>query len=246
MLGVFCSFPDSALSNSRVCLTPWKSTSSHLQKDGSTAFFSAYREWDAQVPFLLTNGQVHPIPELDTIYNGVISSSGDQILYAVRGSDYTELYWTQRVKSGWASPTNLTEKTGISGGYFSWFNEDIVYFYVPENRGDLVIGSIEKGELSILERIDEVNSEHIEFSPFVGPNHSYLLFTRYVEGDESQQGIMYSQNIGTPKSPKWDHPQLIEEISYGWGAFVFNDHLYYTDGSNILKFPIEQLSIFQK
>ncbi len=109
-----------------------------------------------------------------------------------------------------------------------------------------MVGRLWENELSLQSSIDALNTQHTEFSPFVDPDLDFLLFTRYKEGDPSQQGVMYSQNIGSPTSPVRDDPAKIDEITYGWGALVLKDTLYYTDGSQIQVIPTGELAVFSQ
>ncbi len=214
--------------------------------DGKTVFITAYEDWEKQVPFVITGNTLQPFTVLDTIYNGAISPSGKRILFAIRDQEYTQIYLTKKKNDVWSAPVNLTTESGITGGYFNWLNEETVYFYVPKNQGDLVVGRLLEDELSIQASIDNLNTQHTEFSPFVDPGLGFLLFTRYKEGDPSQQGVMYSQNIGSLTSPVWDEPVKIDKITYGWGAFVLQDTLYYTDGSRIQMIPTGELAAFSQ
>ena len=213
----------------------------NFTSDGKTGFFTATRDWEHQIPFLVTFGEdtvVQQISELGMIYNGAISPSGNRIIYAVRNADYTTLLMTKKTSNGWSKPIDLSEKSKIMGGYFQWFAEDELYFYVPDNAGDLVKGRLVNSVLEITDRFRDINTTHTEFSPFVGPDGSYLIFTKYVDGDSSQQGLMISHNQGTKENPEWYSPSKIEGIPYGWGAFVKDDLLYFSDGSSIYFTPI--------
>ncbi len=204
--------------------------------DGSLGFFTASTEWENQIPYFISIDKdtlVHRIMELDTIYNGAISPSGKKIIYCVRGGEYTTIFLTRREKTTWNSPINLTKTSGITGGYFHWYSENDLYFYTPDINGDLVYAQLIDDQLILRKELESLNTSHTEFSPFVGPQKSYILFTRYQEGDETQQGIMISRNMGTEEQPQWGTPKRIQAIPYGWGAFILNQKLYFTDGIHI-------------
>lgn len=215
-----------------------------VTNDGLTGFFTASRDWNQQIPFLASFGEdttVQKITELGYIYNGAISPSGNRLIYAVKGGAYTTLYLTQKTSNAWAKPVNLSASSNLTGGYFHWLSEKELLFYIPERNGDIVRGTIQNEELTITNRFESINTKDTEFSPYLSPDSRYLIFTRYVEGDASQQGLMLSYNDGTAKKPRWRKPQKIEGLPYGWGAFVKDQLLYFSDGVSIYEVDIAML-----
>ncbi|MEM9325867.1 MAG: hypothetical protein AAGA85_09430 [Bacteroidota bacterium] len=214
--------------------------------DGKSAFLAGSDEWEKQLPYLLSMEDsitMMRIFELDTLYNGAISPSGNRIIFARRGGQYTELFLTQRLGDRWSQPTNLSTQSGISGGYFSWFDEQEVYFYIPDGKGDLVKGILQNNELNQIEPLQALNTDAVEFSPYVDKDKRFILFTRYAGGDPSQQGIMISKNQGTAAQPQWGPPSKIKGLTYGWGACISGDRLYYSDGKQILSVRTVELGI---
>ncbi|MBT8236701.1 MAG: hypothetical protein KJO04_10955, partial [Bacteroidia bacterium] len=88
------------------------------------------------------------------------------------------------------------------------------------------------------------NTPNTEFSPYLDPDKRFVLFTRYVIGDESQQGIFISRNTGTVSDIQWETPVKLN-IPYGWGAFVVGnlEALLYSDGQDIYQIPWNELDI---
>ncbi len=212
---------------------------------GDTLFLTLYQDWDVQFPYLFTNGELQSIPPIDSLYNGAISPSGYQIIYTRNGDEKTTFMSTRKGET-WGTPIELRIKNQNQIGYFHWFDESIIYFYIEENGGDLAVGTLVENSLKVDSTIAGLNTIHTEFSPYVDHDLEYLLFTRYKEGDPQQQGIMYSENIGVQEKVVWAKPRIIEEITYGWSAFVHNEKLHYTDGHRILSIPISQLSVFNQ
>ena len=211
-----------------------------LTEDGSAGFFTATDDWEHQIPFLVTfspDTVVQQIQSLGTIYNGAISPSGNQIIYAIREGEYTTLHLVQKTSTGWTSSVELSASSNLMGGYFHWYNEEQLFFYTPENAGDLVEGLLDDGTLRITNHFEEINSAHTEFSPYVAPNYEYLIFTKYVKGDSTQQGLMISYNNGSASSQEWSVAKKIQNLRYGWGAFIKDDLLYFSDGISIYYTP---------
>ncbi|MEO1254822.1 MAG: hypothetical protein AAFY41_08060 [Bacteroidota bacterium] len=213
--------------------TDFEINSFSLTLDGKQGFITAGTDWKKQYPYLLTFGKdtiVQLMEELNPIYNGAISPSGNQIIYSTRKQDSINTYLIIREYGKWNYLINLSSELGITGGYFYWRSEQELYF---SNRGDILRGRFVNDSLRIDDPFDGVNTQDTEFSPFVSKNKDYLIFTRYSEDDSSQQGLMISYNKGTEVIPKWTRPKRIKGLPYGWGAFVFRKKLYYSDGNHI-------------
>ena len=223
-----------------------------ISQSGEWLFFTQGKDWQKQLPYISQKKQgVYTTPQrltlLDTIYNGAISPSGKQIIYCKRISKNTEIWLTQKVKGQWKTPVNLSKKSGIYGGYFSWFNEQEIYLYIPENEGNLALARLKSQQLSIVHKLQNLNTKATEFSPWVDPQKRLIIFTRYQEGNKAQQGFFVSYNLGTKKAPKWGKPSKIQNLKYGWGAYVyyFNKHPYfiYTDGVDVFCKSFKKLNL---
>jgi hypothetical protein len=229
----------------------WDENMLNFSKNGEYAFFTRGKSWEKQLPFItqLQNGiytKPTQIGIMDTIYNGAISPSRNQIIYCKRLPETTEIWLVKKENNEWKNPKNLTEKTGISGGYFNWFDETEIYFYINENSGDLVKGNLINDRLKIDNKLDKLNTDKgTEFSPYVDKEKRFILFTRYLEGDKSQQGIFVSYNQGERENPEWGDPQKIETLEYGWGAFISDDgkDFFYTDGVDIFNYAFDSLKL---
>lgn len=214
-------------------------------------FFTRGKEWEKQFGFiafkengLYTSPQL--LEEFDTIYNGAISPSGKRIIYCKRQSEKTEIWLVEKQNEKWLNHKNLTEGSEIEGGYFCWLDENNIYFYTPKNNGDLVVGKLTDGQLKIKDSLSTLNTEDgTEFSPYIDPNKKFLIFTRYKEGDKSQQGFFVSYNKGSYIKPFWSEPSKLNNLPYGWGAFCSKNmkHFFYTDGNDIYDVPFEKLEL---
>lgn len=225
-----------------------------FSQDEKVVFWTAGKDWEKQLPFIAkkVKGHYEEVQQLfilDTIYNGAISPSGQQILYTVRQGDKTSTWLSQQKEGRWLPGINLTEQSGIKAGYFQWYTEKEIYLYTTKNEGDLAMGRLVDEQLEIEPLPTPINTARgTEFSPFVGPKKQFLIFTRYLEGDTSQQGFFYSHNVGSESEPKWSFPQKIEALPYGWGANLSRDGrtFYFTDGLDIFAIPFSSLGIRDK
>ncbi|MEM6644183.1 MAG: hypothetical protein AAF616_14475 [Bacteroidota bacterium] len=178
---------------------------------------------------------------LDSIYNGAISPSGNQIIFSIRSDQKEEIFLTLRKDGSWSDPTNLSMHSGIYGGYFFWVNENELYLYSPEENGNLIGASLTEGRLSISNHLKELNTVHgTEFSPYLDDEKQFIIFTRYLEGDTTQQGFFVSFWIDTALQKVWTEPQKIQILPYGWNALVNKkDQLFlYTNGEDIEAIPL--------
>ena len=218
--------------------------------DEKVLFYTQGKDWENQLPYisqkvkgLFTAAQ--RIGLMDTVYNGAISPSGNRIIYCKRLADKTEIYLINKVNGEWNTPLNLSQNSGMQGGYFNWFSEEEIYFYTPDGNGDLVSAKLIQNQLTELQPLTELNTDATEFSPFIDREKQFLIFTRYQEGDEAQQGFFISYNQGNVDNPKWAPAKKIESLPYGWGAFISanGQTFHYTDGSNIFALPLSALDI---
>ena len=73
----------------------------------------------------------------------------------------------------------------------------------------------------------------------------FIIFSRYEEGNKSNQGFFVSYNEGDFNNPKWSKPKKLSMLPYGWSAYIINDgtQFIYTDGEDIYSLPIEDLKL---
>lgn len=222
-----------------------------FSKDQSVIFLTRTSEWAYQSAFIsdLKNGlftETVPIKKLDSIYNGAISPSGNKIIYSVRKGNKEEIYLIKKIGDKWSDKLNLSKPSGIEGGYFYWLTESKIYFQTNLNEGDLVQGVLENDKLIIEDYLTNLNTENgTEFSPYVDADKRYIIFTRYIEGDKSNQGFFVSYNERDFDNPKWSSPTKLSILPYGWSAFVINNEtqFVYTNGEDFFCIPMEKLNL---
>ncbi|MEM6297639.1 MAG: hypothetical protein AAF740_03015 [Bacteroidota bacterium] len=183
-------------------------------------------------------------PELlDSIYNGAISPSGDKIIFCEKRNKQDVIFLLSKQNNKWTKLTNLSNGSGIYGGYFYWLNDREIYFYTPDNHGDIVCGILEGDSLIINYHLMELNTgSATEFSPFVDEDKQFMIFTRYLEGDVEQQGFFISFNRSKDQKTKWSVPQKIDFLPYGWSAYINKSEklFLYSDGEDIMAMPLKE------
>ena len=183
---------------------------------------------------------------LDSIYNGAISPDGQKILFSIRTDTTSSIWLAEKTDNRWSTKNNLSQNTGLSGGYFYWLNNREVYFYVPASNGDIVQAILENQQLTITDSLTVINTTSgTEFSPFVDRKKRYLIFSRYTEGDITQQGFFISYNEGQRENPRWSIPQKLDMLPYGWSSWVSegSNQFIFSDGEDIYSYPVSSLPI---
>ncbi|NND50901.1 MAG: hypothetical protein HKN54_00760 [Flavobacteriaceae bacterium] len=219
--------------------------------DESVVFLTRTSDWANQSAYIAhkTNGayvETVSFEDLDTIYNGAISPNGNQIIFTTRNADQKAIWLLKKQGDTWSEKINLTASSGITGGYFNWLSDSELYFQSSGNQGDIVKGKLVNDILTIEENLIELNTlDGAEFSPFVERNERFIIFTRYIESDPSQQGFFISYNTNVSGNPEWSKPEKLEMLPYGWSAFIVNENsqFIYTDGDDIYSVPIDKLKI---
>ncbi|MEM0938344.1 MAG: hypothetical protein AAGI25_00995 [Bacteroidota bacterium] len=76
-------------------------------------------------------------------------------------------------------------------------------------------------KLKITDRLPQLNTKDAtEFSIYIDKKKSFLIFTRYQEKKESEQGFFISFNLSDFELPNWSKPQKIEPLPYGWNPYI--------------------------
>ena len=220
-------------------------------QDESRIFQTRTSDWDNQSGYIAkkNNGlfaESTPVEVLDSIYNGAISPDGNQIIYTKKEGDAEQLMLLKKKNNSWSERINLTERSKLQAGYFHWHSMNELYFYIPENKGDIAAGRLDNDILIITNSLDALNTpEGTEFSPFVDREMRFIIFTRYTEGDESQQGFFVSYNTGDSDAPDWHVPEKINSLPYGWNAYVseISNRFLFTNGEDIMSVPLDNLNL---
>jgi len=229
----------------------WDENVFSFTEDEAIVFFTRTKDWDNQFAYLSESEDgLFTLPKrmtsLDTIYNGAISPDGRKILYTTKNEDQETTWLIEDENGEWSNRVNLTETSGIQAGYFNWLNNEDIFFYVPDNNGDIVEGKLKGDKLMITNALEMLNTkEATEFSPFVDRQKKFIIFTRYLEGDVSQQGFFISHNENTFDNPKWTSPKKIKKLPYGWSAYITKDYsrFLYSDGIDIRSVALDTLDL---
>ena len=146
-----------------------------------------------------------------------------------------------KVDNAWSKPVEVLQNSKGEMGYFHWFSNSELYFYQEVNGGDIFKGTLENNQLKVENIFTNLNTSATEFSPYVDSQNRFVIFTRYKEGDESQQGFFISYN----EEGNWSEPQKIENLPYGWNAYITQNgkRFLFTDGDDIYSVPIEDLGL---
>ncbi|MBT8234160.1 MAG: hypothetical protein HKO66_14285 [Saprospiraceae bacterium] len=220
-------------------------------KDQKQFFQTRTSDWDNQFGYLSKkiNGlftESIPFTVLDTIYNGAISPNGNKIIFCLKKQKGPQVWLMEKDEDNWLEPFNLTQHSKIKGGYFYWLSDNELFFYTPENNGDIVQGKLENNHLTIIDSLPNLNTKSgTEFSPYVDKDKRFIVFTRYIEGDTAQQGFFISYNLGDFSSPEWSSPEKLTRLPYGWNAYFINSEsqFLYTNGDDIISVPSTVLNL---
>ncbi|NHF60114.1 hypothetical protein FK220_012220 [Flavobacteriaceae bacterium TP-CH-4] len=216
-------------------------------KNEDVLFQTRTADWDNQFGFLSYKnngvfGESVPLKILDTIYNGAISPLGDKIIYSTKKNVSEKIMLLKKNNGSWSEKIDLTQSSDIEGGYFYWRTENELYFYTPENSGDIVQGKLVNDQLIVTDYLKSLNtSSGTEFSPYVDKEKRFIIFTRYLEGDEAQQGFFISYNSADFDSPNWSKPKKLDMLPYGWNAYILSSgkQFLYSNGDDILSVPLK-------
>ena len=218
--------------------------------DQQTVFQTRTSDWDKQYAYL-SNKKAGAFTEsiqlsaIDSLYNGAISPSGNQIIYCNKTSDMEAIWLIQKQDTVWKPPINLSQGSGVEGGYFSWISENELVMTASYENGNIVKARIENNSIRIIDSLSLLNTrEGTEFSPFLDSKNNFIIFTRYLEDNIAEQGFFMSKYKADDPSDSWSNPQKIEELPYGWNAIILNDYQFiYSDGDDIRSILISELDL---
>ncbi|MEM6516539.1 MAG: hypothetical protein AAF688_10185 [Bacteroidota bacterium] len=219
-------------------------------KDEQVLFLTRTLDWDLQSAFISIQHnnkfkELKPLLGLDSIYNGAISPDGDKIIYSIKTEGLSEIWLVKNENDKWAEPVSITQTSNVEGGYFNWRSSDEVYFQISHNNGDIAKGKLKNGILSIVDDLTELNTSATEFSPYIDKKERFIIFTRFLEGDVSQQGFFISYKSRSGIDKNWTTPTKLKMLPYGWGAYILEDSgvFLFCDGEDIKYCPIEKLAL---
>ena len=94
--------------------------------------------------------------------------------------------------------------------------------------------------------MDGLNTVHAtDFSPYIDKNGRFILFTRYFEGDESQQGFFISYKMDNSIEENWSEPKKLNMLPYGWSGNGLREtnQFIYSNGDDIIAVPLGDLRL---
>lgn len=95
-----------------------------------------------------------------------------------------KIYYVERIGDSWSAPKILGDNLPAFHWQFSLDKEDNLYFggKSDDKKGEIYYSQYIKGEYQVPIRLPEtINSGSSEFSPFISPDNSYLVFVRMIE-----------------------------------------------------------------
>jgi hypothetical protein len=158
-------------------------------------------------PFSLTYNMLYP----------VLSDDGNKIFFSSDRpfEDYGErlsrwegnIWMVERTSGGWSEPKYLDENInhGRHNSCGSMTANGNLYFTSKDNEKSTEIyrASMIGGAYGVPENLTEINSPTPEFSPFVAPDESYLIFSSFRGGlGRSDLFISFRSQDGTWSKPK--------------------------------------------
>ena len=165
-----------------------------FSQDGLIVFLTRTDDWSKQSGYIGVKregkfGKLEPISTLNSIYNGALSPDGTKIVYSIKKGSREEIWLIRKSNNEWINPISLTKSTGIEGGYFNWRTNNDIYFQLAKNNGDIARATLEDDKFSLLDTLSVLNTSATEFSPYIDKNQRFIIFTRYLVGDISNQGF---------------------------------------------------------
>ena len=166
----------------------------------STPKKTAFSQTNIQAPFLSTNGQ--------KLYFQLFDSTGYGSL---------DIWYVEKNDSGWGSKQNLgsppnsdkmeSQPTLTNSGtlYFTGVHEGLTW-----NRG-IFRSRYQNGQYETPELLPEtINSKYIDYTPFIAPDESFLLFSSSRPGENEQDQRIYVSFRN--ENDVWSEPHNLNKI----------------------------------
>lgn len=138
--------------------------------------------WEAPVEFFISKGHNYAEPFYSYDNKRLLFLSGD--IGSSGNAENEKIYYVERNGESWSGPKILGENLPDFHWQFSLDKENNLYFggKSEDKKGEIYYSQFSKGEYLIPTRLSEtINSESAEFSPFIAPDNSYLVFVRMSE-----------------------------------------------------------------
>lgn len=161
-----------------------------------------------------------------------ISPSGDRLFFLSKGSlpnsslpEKENIWYVERTASGWGQPIPLDERVNSFALHWqiSVAANGNLYFGATAEGGDIYVSRYSDGSYGMPEKLgDTINTGLLEMTPFVAPDESYLIFTRF-----DSKGATPSLYVSLAKEKGgWSEATLVDRIYYGLCPIVTRDGKY--------------------
>ena len=150
----------------------------------SLLYIMKYRngKWEAPTEFFLKEGYNYSEPFYS--YDG-------KILYYLSGeigtsgnAENEKIWYVVRTGEGWSEPKLLSSTLSSFHWQFSFDKNNNLYYggKSQDKKAEIYFSQLKNGKYETPIRLSEkINSGSPEFSPFISPDNSYLVFVRIVE-----------------------------------------------------------------
>jgi hypothetical protein len=143
-------------------------------------------KWHAPIEFFLKEGFNYSEPFYSYDGSRLYYLSGQES--ATGNAENEKIYFVERKGEGWSDPKFLSHNLPAFHWQFSLDRDNNLYYggKSADKKGEIYFSQFTKGEYLTPERLPEtLNSESPEFSPFISPDNTYLVFVRMLEQQNS-------------------------------------------------------------
>jgi Tol biopolymer transport system component len=142
--------------------------------------------WEAPVEFYPKSGSNYSEPFYSYDGKRLYYLSGQED--ASGNAENEKIYYVERKDEGWSDPILLSENIPAFHWQFSLDRNNNLYFggSSKDQKGEIYFSEFKDGEyLNPVLLPERINSGSSEFSPFIAPDNSYLVFTRMLEKEKA-------------------------------------------------------------
>jgi Tol biopolymer transport system component len=156
----------------------------YLVNGRALIYIMKYRngQWQAPVEFFLKEGYNYSEPFYSYDGNNLYYLSGQE--GASGNAENEKIYFVERKGEGWSDPKLLSQNLPAFHWQFSIDKNGNLYYggKSADKKGEIYYSQFNNGAYLTPIRLNEtVNSEFPEFSPFISPDNTYLVFVRMLE-----------------------------------------------------------------
>jgi Tol biopolymer transport system component len=156
----------------------------YLVNGKSLIYIMKYRDgkWQAPIEFFLKEGFNYSEPFYSYDGNNLYYLSGGEGSSGSAGNE--NIYFAERKTNGWTEPKLLSQNLPAFHWQFSFDKNSNLYYggKSDDKKGEIFYSQFNNGEYLNPVRLPEtINSSSAEFSPFISPDNTYLVFTRLME-----------------------------------------------------------------